>query len=90
MQFANLKVKLPFLNAERNNGPNHTAWMRLWSNCIRFCKDRVLCRGSSAITCVSAEQRQGNGFKLHALLIETTSQPYQTLHNHVDLFLRMQ
>ena len=62
------EVKVPSLNVE----PDQTVRMRLWSNFIRFCKDRFfLCRGSGDITCVSAEQRQGKSYKLHALLIET-------------------
>ena len=64
------KVKVPSLNVERNNGPDQTARMRLWSNFIRFCKYRFLCRGSGDITRVSAEQRQGKSCKLHALLID--------------------
>ena len=67
--FAN--VNIPSLNVERNSGPDHTARMRLWNNFIRFCKYRFLCCGSGDITCVSAEQRQGKSYRLHALLIET-------------------
>ena len=65
------KVKVPSLNVERNNGPDHIAGMRLWSNFIRFCNYRFLCRGSGDINCVSAEQSQGKSYKMHALLIET-------------------
>ena len=64
-------VKIPSLNVERNNGPDHNARMRLWSYFISFCRYRFLCRGSGDITCVSAEQRQGKCYKLQALLIET-------------------
>ena len=65
------KVKVPSLNVERNNGPDHTVLMLLWSNFLCFCKYRFfLCCGSGYITCVSAEQRQGKSYKLQALLIE--------------------
>ena len=65
------KVNIPSLNVERNNGPKHMARMSLWSNFIRLCKYRFLCRSSGDIACVPAEQRQGKNYKLHALLIET-------------------
>ena len=61
------EVKVPSLNVK----PDHTVRMGLWSNFIRFCKYHFLCRGLGDITCVSAEQRQGKSYKLHALLIET-------------------
>ena len=60
-------VKVPSLNAE----PDQTAGMRLSSNFIHFSKYRFLFRGSGDITCVSAKQRQGKSYKLHALFIET-------------------
>ena len=71
MLFDNVKVKIPSLNVERNNGPDHTARMGLWSNFIQFCKYRFLCRGSGDITYVFAEQRQEKSYKMQALLIET-------------------
>ena len=79
------KVKVPSLNVE----PDQTARMRLWSNLIRFCKYRFLCRGSGDIICGSAEQRQGKSYKLHALLIETAfPDTYAALSEHV-LFARV-
>ena len=79
------KVKVPSLNVE----PDETERMRLWSNFISFCKYRFLCRGSGDITCVSAEQRQGKSYKLHALLIETAFPDiYAALSEHV-LFARV-
>ena len=83
------KVKLPSLNVERNKGPDHTARTRLWSNCIRFCKYRFLCRGSGDATCVSAEQRQGKSHKLHALLIETVFQDTYAALSEAVLFARV-
>ena len=59
-------VNIPSLNVERNNGPDHTARMRLWSRFFHFCKYRFC-----AVAQVTAEQRQGKSYKLHALLIET-------------------
>ena len=39
------KVKVPSLNVE----PDQTMRMRLWSNFVRYCKYRFLCRGSGDI-----------------------------------------
>ena len=79
------KVKVYSLNVE----PNQTVRMHLWSNFIRFCKYHFLCRGSSDITCVSAEQRQGKSYKLHALLIETAFPDTYTVLSEPVVFARV-
>ena len=85
------KVKLPSLNVERNNGPDHTARMRMWTNFIRFCKYHFffLCRGSGDITRFSAEQRQGKSYKLHAFLIETAFPNNYAVLSESVLFARV-
>ena len=79
------KVEVPSLNVE----PDQTARMRQWSNFITFCKYRFLCRGSGDITCVSAEQRQGKSYKLHALLIETAIPDTYTVLSEPVLIARV-
>ena len=43
MLFPHLKLKIPSLNVERNNGPGHTARMRLWSNFFFFFASTIFC-----------------------------------------------
>ena len=74
------KAKVPSLNLE----PDQTMRMRLWSNIIRFCKDRfcVVAQVTSPVFLLSNTKEK---LKLHALLhalklhSQIPTQPYQSL-----------